>query len=126
MWDLTPETLAVMLATTIHTHSFSFTDEEELQRGLVEILAEIMPPTSTRREVQLTPKDRIDFMVESVGIEVKIKGSLAALTRQLHRYAQLDAIEALVVVTPVARLAQLPESLNGKPVLVCHLVGSAF
>jgi hypothetical protein len=122
MWDLTSETLAVMLATTIHAHGFSFTDEEELQRGLVEIL----PPTSTRREVQLTSRDRIDFMVEGVGIEVKIKGSLAALTRQLHRYAQLDAIEALVVVTPVARLAQLPESLNGKPVLVCHLAGSAF
>jgi hypothetical protein len=116
------ETLAVMLVTTIEGHTFSFTDEEELQRGL----AEILPPNSTRREVQLTQKDRIDFMVEGVGIEVKIKGSLAALTRQLHRYAQLDAIEALIVVTPVARLTRLPESLNGKPVLVCHLLGSAF
>jgi len=109
------------LIAAIDAHSFSFASEDELQRGLAEIL-----PRSTRREVRLSPKDRVDFMVGAIGLEVKIKGSLAALTRQLHRYAQLDEIEALIVVTPLARLTRLPERLNGTPVRVCHLIGSAF
>lgn len=67
----------------IKNHAFSFADEDELQRGL----AEVMPETA-QREVRLTPRDRIDFLVDGIGIEVKLAGSISALTRQLHRYAQ--------------------------------------
>lgn len=70
-----------------------------------------------RREVRLTTSDRIDFMVGSTGVEVKVGGAKRAILRQLERYADSDAVETLVLVTNVA--LGLPSQLNGKPV---HLV----
>lgn len=59
-------------------------------------------------------------------IEVKVDGSLAALTRQLHRYAQHDRVIDLVVITNRARLTQVPRELNGKRVEVISLLESAL
>ncbi|MCI6376983.1 MAG: hypothetical protein MR842_04360 [Clostridiales bacterium] len=58
---------------------------------------------------------RIDYLVGNVGVEIK-KGrpDASALKRQLMRYAQCEAIHALVVLTQQG--VALPESLCGKPV----------
>lgn len=61
---------------------------------------------------------RLDFLVGRVALELKVKGSLADLLRQLDRYAQSDRIDALVVVTTRRTLARLPAELRGKPVRV--------
>lgn len=47
------------------------------------------------REVELAPRDRIDFMVGPVGIEVKIKGTRAQIIRQLARYVRNDRVEEI-------------------------------
>lgn len=100
---------------------FRFANEEELQRGVGEALAEWKP----EREVVLGPKDRVDFLLWGVGIEIKIKGGISALTRQLHRYAQHDRIRSLVVVTSREQYRlQLPSQLNGKPLRVLSLRGA--
>lgn len=94
---------------------FRFATEEELQDGIAEALRDHHP----QREVRLSAHDRIDFLLWGVGIEVKIKGGVSALTRQLVRYAELPAIAALVVVTSQRQYAlQLPRTLGGKPVVV--------
>lgn len=50
------------------------------------------------REVSLSPKDRVDFLAEGIGIEVKISGqSRRDIWAQLNRYAAHDRIEALVL-----------------------------
>ncbi|ADJ22993.1 conserved hypothetical protein [Hyphomicrobium denitrificans ATCC 51888] len=58
----------------------------------------------------------IDFLIDDVGIEVKIKGQAASIMRQLRAYADEPAISGLILVTskPVA----LGPTIGGKPVAV--------
>lgn len=72
------------------------------------------------REVSLTPRDRIDFLVEGgIGIECKARASKRPIFRQLQRYAESPAIDALILVTGTAM--GLPAALNGKPVFYVSL-----
>ena len=63
---------------------------------------------------------RIDFLVGSVGVEIKKgKPSAATLAAQLQRYAACDAVDGLIVVTE--RSVRLPKTLCGKPVRLITL-----
>ena len=58
---------------------------------------------------------RIDFLVDTVGVEVKKgKPDPGALAAQLRRYAASERISALVVVSQ--RRGRLPATILGKPV----------
>jgi hypothetical protein len=99
----------------LSAYRFRFATEAELQDGIGEALGKHGP----RREVKLNARDRIDFVLWGVGIEVKIKGGISALTRQLVRYAAVEELAALVVVTSQSQYAlQLPRELGGKPLAV--------
>lgn len=67
--------------------------------------------------------DRIDFLVGTVVVELKVKGSVGDVVRQLNRYAAWDEIAELVLVTSCASHATVPESLGGKPVSVLVVRG---
>ena len=71
-------------------------------------------------EFRLGPRNRIDFRVGRVGIEVK-KGRPATslLTGQLRRYLESDALDAVIVVTQ--RVTRVPDTLCGKPVVLVSL-----
>ena len=71
-------------------------------------------------EYRLGPRNRIDFLVGRVGIEVK-KGRPATsdLTRQLRRYLAADALDGLIVVTQ--RVTAVPSVICGKPVILVSL-----
>ena len=71
-------------------------------------------------EYKLGPRNRIDFLVGRVGIEVK-KGRPATsdLTRQLRRYLAADALDGLIVVTQ--RVTAVPGEICGKPVMLVSL-----
>lgn len=77
-----------------------------------------------RREV-VQGGDRIDFVVETVGIELKVKGSVSTVTRQLFRYALWEDLTELLVVTSVGQHLGLPRQLNGKPIVV-HVTRGRF
>ena len=113
----------------------TFTTEAQLQEVLAERLyAEAMlanPVTGFGREVPLDGHNRIDFLVElnektAVGVEVKIGGSVAALTRQLERYAAFPVIDELLVITTKAQHHHIPHEIGGKPVVLCSLIGDAL
>jgi hypothetical protein len=71
-------------------------------------------------EARLGGGCRIDYLVGSVGVEIKKgKPSAALLRRQLTRYAQCESVTALVVVT--WRRVALPENIGGKPILTLVL-----
>jgi hypothetical protein len=93
-------------------YRFDESSEEALQAGVRAVLDGA--GIQHRAEARLTPLDRIDFLAGDVGIECKVQGSLSELIRQLHRYAQLDEIGSLLVLTTKRRLAILPATLNGK------------
>ena len=66
-------------------------------------------------EARLAPGCRIDFLVGTVGVEIKKgKPSAATLAAQLQRYAACDAVGGLIVITE--RSVRLPPSILGKPV----------
>ena len=73
------------------------------------------------REHRLTARDRLDFLVGGVAVEVKIAESLAGLTRQCFRYAEHVDVHAILVITTLNRLRRLPPSMCEKPVLVLCL-----
>lgn len=71
---------------------------------------------------------RIDFYLpeQKIGIELKVKGSPSEVIRQMHRYAQSELVDSLVLVTGRARLDFGSKELNGKPLLIACLWESLF
>jgi hypothetical protein len=102
------------LASILGRHRYNFTNEAELQEGVAEVLTGA--GVAFEREVRITDRDRLDFLVGAVAVEVKIQGGAAPLIRQLGRYAALDRVEQLFVVTSRTLLARMPKHLNGKPI----------
>src|SRR5262245_25627261 len=96
----------------LSAHAFSFVNETELQDGIAQLLSAARIPFN--REVRLSETDRADFLIEDIAVEVKTDCSLSELTRQLHRYAQIESINALILVTCKSRHRELPDTLNGK------------
>jgi len=73
-----------------------------------------------RHEAPIATRYRIDFLVGTVGVEIKKgKPNATALRAQLQRYAASDLISAIVVVTS-CRIS-LPETIGGKPVVQVSL-----
>jgi hypothetical protein len=99
--------------------AYRFNNESELQDGIAIALARAGIEHS--REVVLSKCDRIDFLAGDVGIEVKIDGSISALTRQLFRYAELPRITALVVVVGKNTLGNLPPAIKDKALQVVRI-----
>ena len=74
------------------------------------------------REMRLSPKDIVDFLIPETGlaIEVKIAGTRkAAAYRQLERYAAYDEVRAIVLATSVSM--GLPPEIGGKPAYYASL-----
>lgn len=105
------------------SHRFLFSAEDELQRGIAGALA--AAGLVVEREVRLTQRDRIDLLVGTVGIEVKIAGDASRVERQLERYTQSDLVTALILVTTRVR-HRPPPMLNGKPVTTVSLLHNSI
>jgi hypothetical protein len=115
-----PTVDAVLAA--IRSRRFVFATERELQDGIESVLRE--QGLAFGREAIISPRDRADFLVEpGICIEVKVDSTLSEVTRQLHRYAQIKDVAALVVVTSLHRHRALPSVLSGKPVHVVIVGG---
>lgn len=120
-----PEAEIRRILAALARRRFTFKTEEDLYPLLAEVFEGA--GLAYRKQAQLSPEDRIDFMLGTVGVEVKVKGGLAEVTRQLHRYAQHESVSGLVLVTSKARHTGVPSWLNNKPVAVHPLfVGGAF
>lgn len=111
----------------LSAYTFGYSDESELQAGMEKAFA-ADGVGGFEREYRLSDSDRIDFYwpETGIGVEAKIDHSLSALTRQVHRYMQHDAIRGLIVVSGKVRLLRLPERINDKPVHCHSLLGSVL
>jgi hypothetical protein len=74
------------------------------------------------REVRLdnAGRDRVDFLVGGIAVELKVTGSNAEIFRQLGRYALHESITDVVLVTTQMKHS-MPETANGKPVHVIRI-----
>lgn len=97
---------------------FSHVSEVDLHEQIASTLDNL--GIDYRREVQIG-NGRIDFLAGGIGIEVKIKGGIGEVTRQLHRYAQSPLIDELLLVSTRSQHRNMPETMNSKPVGVVYL-----
>lgn len=108
----------------IAAHRFGHATEDELQEGLAGVL--IRAGYSVEREARLSARDRIDLLVDRIGIEVKVGGSAGDVVRQLDRYAASEGLDALVLASSRRHHLAIPAALNGKPVVVVSLMAGAL
>lgn len=99
------------------THRLPLSDEKVLQEAIRDVFE--AASLDFDREVHLGPRDIVDFMVEGVAVEVKIKGARRAIYRQLERYCGYDAVAAIVLATNVPMA--LPIEIGGKPTAIAAL-----
>lgn len=103
---------------------FAFANEADLQGGIGAALT--AAGVSFEPEAILSEAERIDFLVGGLGVEVKIVGSSANVTRQLSRYLLLESIDGVLLITTQMRMARaMPGILHGKPIFV-HFIGGGF
>jgi len=116
-------TVDVVVA-VIAAHRFGHATEDELQEGLAEVLTRA--GFSVEREARLSARDRIDLLVDRVGIEVKVGSSAGNVVRQLERYADSEQLDGLVLASSRRHHLAIPSALNGKPVVVVSLMAGAL
>lgn len=91
---------------------FPASTEAKMQLAIAEWLEKGQVPFE--RERRLAPGERIDFFVEpGIGIEAKLHCARRQIWRQLERYARIEEVTALILVTATAM--GLPPSIDGKP-----------
>lgn len=71
------------------------------------------------REHRLDPKNILDFYINGIAIEVKIRGSSMEIYRQCARYCKFDQVKSMILVTN--RSMGFPKEINGKPCYVLNL-----
>jgi len=109
------------LAKLLKGYRYNFGNEAMLQDGIERVFKENRIPF--RREFRLGDAGIIDFMVERIGLEVKVKGSPSAVGRQVLDYLCRPELDEIVVVTSrilAASYLRVPE-LAGKKVTVVDL-----
>lgn len=97
-----PTEAGLRLASFLSALEYPTATEEAMQTALWPVLQEyanhrLMEP---HKEYKLDPQSRIDFMVDSIGIECKISGARAEVYRQLQRYAETGKVKELILVCP--------------------------
>lgn len=110
------------LCKVFSSYRYNFQDEESLQEGMA--LALTRSGIEFEREVRLDAHNRPDFMIDSVAVEVKIKGTFAQFLRQAARYLELDQVSALILVGTPKWLPAVPATLVGKPIYTVRLTSS--
>lgn len=113
-----PAMLAKRIAALIERTRIGVSTEMSAHKGVFDMLVSNNFPAES--EVWISEQERIDIMVQSVGIEVKVKGSKREIYRQLQRYAKRDQVRALVLATGVAWPTHIRE-IEGKPFFVASL-----
>lgn len=114
------------LSKVLSKYRFNFSNEKDLQAGIGKVFRGM--GEEFLAEHHLSDEDIVDFYFpgKKIGVEAKIDHSLSDLTRQLFRYAQHESILGILVVTSKARLANLPEDMNHKPIRCHSLIGSVL
>lgn len=85
----------------LRCYEFRYANEDDLQVGVAAALE--LAGFDVEREVRLAPGDRIDMLVDAVGIEVKVAGTTASAARQCARYLRSSRVDELILVTSRAR-----------------------
>lgn len=113
--------------TALRPYRFIAHDERRLYEGLSEALTASGIVFEREHTITLATgrTGRLDYYLPEsrLAIEVKVGGSPAAILRQIRSYAEHADVDALLLVTSLAKLAQIPDTLAGKPARSYRLTG---
>ena len=118
------DSLVATIEGALRRHRFRYADERELQAGVEHVLRSA--GLSVAREAALGALGVVDFLVDGLAVEVKVRGTRVEVVRQVHRYLQHEEVRGLLLITTRAALARVPATIAGKPVYAHHLVSGAF
>lgn len=96
---------------------------------LHEVMAQVLDGTGFQREYRLDEKNRADFWLDGLVIEVKVQGSAGDALRQVGRYIELPHVHAvLLAATPMWASTPLPKrpEWGGKPFAMTRLQRQAL
>lgn len=96
---------------------FILNDEKELQKSIEDIFK--TNSVQYEREYMLDKKNKPDFFINGIAIEVKIKGSAKSIYKQCERYCAFEQVKFLILVT--GRSMGFPADINGKDCYVLNL-----
>lgn len=96
---------------------FNLTNEKQTQADIEKVFVE--NNVNFKREHYYDKKNIVDFKVENVAVEVKIKGTAMNIFRQCERYCSFDEVHFLILLTN--KSMGLPKEINGKPCYVFNL-----
>lgn len=105
------------IVTILSGKKFSLESEKALQQEIHDTLSQWL--VGLKREYRLDSKNVIDFFVDGVGIEVKIKGKRKDIFKQCERYCEFYEIKSLILITN--RAIGFPAQINNKPCIVINL-----
>lgn len=118
------EPLTKMLAEHIGSSRFRFSDEDDLQRGI----AEVLDGFDFEREYRIDARSRIDFLVRApafhaarIGVEVKVAHPASRVEAQCKRYLDTDHIDGLILVTTRRHHRKITQASFDKPFVVVWL-----
>ena len=114
---ISPDQIARNLVAFLQARRWPLSDEKALQAAIAAELAEAC--FAAEREVRLSATDVVDFMVEGVAVEIKIKGSKRNIYRQCARYCSHERVRALVLATNFK--VGMPPERGAKPCYVADL-----
>ena len=112
----------------LYNARYHYHNEKDLQQGVAQVLTSL--GLAFKPEYSLAPRDRVDFFLsDDSGICIECKSddssggtTLAAVTRQLMRYSNSSEIKELILLTTMSKHRNLPETMNGKPLYIVHLL----
>jgi hypothetical protein len=81
----------------IDGYDFHTADEKELQLLMAQVFDD--EGIAYQREYDLGAHGIVDFYIDGIGFELKVKGQKSAVYRQCRRYCEHEEIHALVLVT---------------------------
>lgn len=107
-----------IIADLIRASKIDLSNEKQAQADVEHIL--IKAEIRYEREVRLTDQDIIDFLIQGVGVELKLKGARKKeVYRQLCRYARHPRIDVLLLASNLSM--GLPATIEGKDVYFVKL-----
>lgn len=116
--------LKVAVLKLLKGERFVISNEKALQSDMATLFdrvnaTELVKIPYEREKALSDDKSIIDFFIDGIGIEVKIKGRKVDIYKQVDRYLKCPEIRVLILVT--TKVVPLSGSIGGRDVFVVNL-----
>lgn len=106
------------LVSIIRASRVDLSTEKRAQADLESVLQQA--GVTYEREVRLSPQDIVDFLIDGIAVELKIKSANKKdVYRQLCRYATHERVKCILLASNLSM--GLPEQISGKDVYFVRL-----